>query len=157
MAEENGELIAIDDAVNGVRNGLDSALPTTTPDGAVVRVQLGAFRNKLSKDIFAGVRDLVVIQGDDGLTRYYTGSFTDVNAAAKHKVDMLLKGFKGAFLVAFKGGKRVSLREAGARLTGPEDLRSIPVGGIDKKQIPLPRAGRHLRGQRTDGRDGQVH
>ena len=101
----------------------------------MVRVQLGAFRNKLSKDIFAGVRDLVVIQGDDGLTRYYTGSFTDVNAAAKHKVDMLLKGFKGAFLVAFKGGKRVSLREAGARLTGPEDLRSIPVGGIDKKQI----------------------
>ncbi|MBP6390275.1 MAG: hypothetical protein KA175_01595 [Flavobacteriales bacterium] len=135
MAEENGELIAIDDAVNGVRNGLDGAMPTTTPDGAVVRVQLGAFRNKLSKDIFAGVKDLVVIQGDDGLTRYYTGSFTDVNAAAKHKVDMLLKGFKGAFLVAFKGGKRVSLREAGARLTGPEDLKSIPVGGIDKKQI----------------------
>lgn len=135
MAEENGELIAIDDAVDGIRAGMDGTSPSAPPDGAVVRVQLGAFRNKLSKDIFVGVKDLVVIQGDDGLTRYYTGSFTDVNVAAKRKVDMLLKGFKGAFLVAFKGGKRVSLREAGARLTGPEDLKSMPVGGIDKKQI----------------------
>ena len=80
------------------------------PRNTVVRVQLGAFRDKLGKDIFTGIPDLVVIKGDDGLTRYYTGSFTDVNPAATHKVEMLKKGFNGAFLVAFKDGKRVSLK-----------------------------------------------
>ncbi len=66
---------------------------------------------------------------------YYTGSFTDVNAAAKHKVDMLLKGFEGAFLVAFKNGKRVSMKEAGAAPTGPEDLRTLPSGSISKEKL----------------------
>jgi len=48
---------------------------------------------------------------------------------------MLLKGFDGAFLVAFKEGKRVSLKEAGARLTGPENLKSRPEGGVNKDAI----------------------
>jgi len=37
--------------------------------------------------------------------------------------------------VAFKDGKRVSLKEAGARLTGPENLKSLPEGGISKDAI----------------------
>ncbi len=135
MAEEDGRLIDIDEEVRRSGSGLEGASGPASTEAVVVRVQLGAFRNKLAKNIFTGIPDLVVIEGEDGLTRYYTGSFTDVNPAAKHKVDMLLKGFKGAFLVAFKNGKRVSLKEAGARLTGPEDLRNTPVGGIDKSLI----------------------
>lgn len=135
MAEEDGRLIDIDEEVRRATPGTASQGGTAPTDAVVVRVQLGAFRNKLAKNIFTGIADLVVIEGDDGLTRYYTGSFTDVNPAAKHKVDMLMKGFKGAFLVAFRNGRRVSLKEAGARLTGPEDLRSTPVGGIDKSLI----------------------
>jgi hypothetical protein len=98
-------------------------------------VQLGAFRNKLSKNIFAGIDDLVVITGEDGLTRYYTGSFKEINKAAAQKVQMLTKGFDGAFLVAFRSGKRVSMQEAGARLNQAEDLRRLPSTGISRDKV----------------------
>ena len=85
--------------------------------------------------LFKGIDDLVTIKGDDGLTRYYTGVYTDINEAATHKVNMLAKGFSGAFLVAFKNGKRVSLKEAGAKLTSPESLKDVAVNGVDKESI----------------------
>ncbi|MCB0793294.1 MAG: hypothetical protein KDB88_01035 [Flavobacteriales bacterium] len=135
MAEENGELVDVSAEVGAakVSMGAESAVTTTKPD-AVVRVQLGAFRNKLSKNIFEGIDDLVVIKGEDGLTRYYSGSFPEMNAAARHKVEMLVRGFSGAFLVAFRDGKRISLKEAGAQLTGPDEGKEI-IGGIDRSMI----------------------
>lgn len=135
MAEENGRLIDVSDEAAAERAKLVGMGAGNDNRDVTVRVQLGAFRNKLSNNIFAGIDDLVVIKGDDGLTRYYTGSFTDANKAAAHKVHMLLKGFDGAFLVAFREGKRVSMKEAGAKLTGPEDLRSLPVSSISKDKV----------------------
>lgn len=136
MAEENGKLIPLGPESDAARAAMQPSTTAAVPSGEViVRVQLGAFRYPLSKNIFAGITDLVTLKGDDGLTRYYTGSFKQVNPAAAHKVNMLLKGFNGAFLVAFKDGKRVSMKEAGAKLTGPEDLRNLPSGSIDKTKL----------------------
>lgn len=135
MAEEDGKLIDIAPELGTQQPKPPSDPATPAASTTIVRVQLGAFRKRLSSNIFTEVPDLVTIKGDDGLTRYYTGSFTDVNAAAKHKVDMLLKGFEGAFLVAFKNGKRVSMKEAGAVPTGPEDLRTLPSGSISKEKL----------------------
>ncbi len=133
VAQENGRIIDISNELPGAQAA--AGVEPGERAGTVVRVQLGAYRQKLSRNIFEGVPDLVVLKGDDGLTHYYTGSFTDVNEAAKHKVNMLLKGFDGAFLVAFKDGKRVSLKQAGARLTGTENLKSMPQGAISKDAI----------------------
>jgi hypothetical protein len=136
VAEENGRVIEMPEEVDAARSGMgaDASGPAPTNE-AIVRVQLGAYRGKISAKVFEGVPDLVVVKGDDGLTRYYTGSFTDVNQAARHKVNMLLKGFDGAFLTAFKNGKRVSLKEAGARLTKQESLKNGPQNGIGKDAI----------------------
>ena len=141
----NGEVVAQDGKVlTAIPEDVAKAMAQlSNPDGAqapdagkvLVRVQLGAFRKKLSSNIFSGINDLVTIKGDDGLMRYYTGVFTDVNSAAKHKVDMIGRGFGGAFLVAFKNGKRVSLKEAGAKLTRPESLKDVPVNGVNKEDI----------------------
>ncbi len=109
--------------------GGSSAIET---NGTVIRVQLGAYRQALGDKLFTSVPDLVKVKGADGLTRYYTGAFKDVNDAARHKVDMSLKGFQGAFLVAFKDGKRVSMNEAGAQVVGVEDLKTIPTNSINK-------------------------
>jgi len=79
----------------------------------VYRVQLGAFRNQLSEDIFTDISNMIALKGDDGLTRYMTGTFTDINEAAKHKTNMLLEGFDGAFITAYKGGTRITLGDAG--------------------------------------------
>jgi len=80
----------------------------------IYRVQIGAYRYKLSSDVFKDVPDLLIIEGNDGLTRYVSGSFPTLKRAAEHKIDLLLKGFEGAFVTAYKGGNRISLKEAGA-------------------------------------------
>jgi hypothetical protein len=131
MIEQDGQLVDLpNDAASSPTAGATNT--STDADQVVVRVQLGAFRRRLADNIFTGINDLVTVKDKDGLTRYYAGSFTDVNEAAHRKVDMVLKGFEGAFLVAFKNGKRVSIKEAGAQLTGPENLNSIPPGSINK-------------------------
>ena len=137
MIEENGELRNLPPdalqalpATNG--EGKDQPESPVASEGQViVRVQLGAFRHRLAQNIFSRINDLVTLKDKDGLTRYYTRVFTGRNAAAKHKEDMLLQGFQGAFLVAFKDGKRVSIREAGAQLSGPENLDALPAGAFD--------------------------
>ncbi|MBZ0205563.1 MAG: hypothetical protein K8H89_04515 [Flavobacteriales bacterium] len=139
MMEQNGKLLDLPSG--GITPREEEVLTKLTPSTpeqpgkVVVRVQLGAFRHRLSQNIFTGISDLVTLKGNDGLTRYYTGSFTDINEAAKHKVNMLLNGFEGAFLVAFKDGKRVSITEAGAQLTGPENLDDIPLGSINTDNL----------------------
>ena len=104
----------------------------------IFRVQIGAYRYPLSKDVFKNVPDLLTIKGNDGLTRYLSGSFKTINAAAKHKVDLLLDGFEGAFIVAYRNGKRISLKDAGARIEGKENFNPNDVKSdlqIDKSKI----------------------
>lgn len=135
MAEEDGRLVDVSAELAAERERMRGMGAGDDNRDVTIRVQLGAFRYKLSSNIFKDIPDLVVIKGEDGLTRYYTGSFTDVNQAAAHKVSMLLDGFEGAFLVAFQGGKRISMTQAGAVLTGPEDLNALPSGSINKEML----------------------
>ena len=101
----------------------------------VFRVQLGAFNQALSRDVFSNIPNLLVIHGDDDLVRYVTGSFTSVKDAAKHKTEMFLKGYKDAFITAYKGGERISLDEAGAEVIGNEDLTKVRTGSVDKDMV----------------------
>jgi hypothetical protein len=84
--------------------------------GVVYRVQVGAYKRKISKQIYTGVDDLFTVTGNDGITRYLTGNFKDYNEAAKRKVDMLVKGYEGAFIVAYKDGQRVTLESTGVQV-----------------------------------------
>jgi len=89
----------------------------------VYRVQVGAFEYDLSNDIFKDINDLLVISGDDGLTRYMTDSYENPMDAARRRVDLLTEGFEGSFLTAYKNGKRIRLSDAGLHLKpGAQDL-----------------------------------
>ncbi len=108
--------------------------------GIVFRVQLGAYRRKLSKNIFLDVHDLIEIKTDDSLYKYATGSYKLLDEAAKHKVNMLLKGYEGAFITAYKDGKRISLKDAGATPQSEgETIVEIPdnkpISGVTKKLV----------------------
>lgn len=104
---------------NSTSAGTNSSNASTVNDGMptndklVYRVQLGAYRNRQPKGTFADIPDLIEIKGDDGLFRYLSGSFATFDDAAGHKINLLVKGYKGAFIVAYKNGKRVSLPESG--------------------------------------------
>ena len=77
------------------------------------RVQIGAFNRKIKKSTFKDIPNVVGIKGDDGLYRFFSGSYTDKSKAASHKVDLTLTGYNDAFIVAFQNGKRITLKEAG--------------------------------------------
>ncbi|MFZ5554660.1 MAG: SPOR domain-containing protein [Bacteroidota bacterium] len=102
---------------------VDTNLPTTGQ--AVFRVQIGAFYKKISPSVFKDAKDLVWVTGSDGITRYYSGSFTDMNAAAEHKINMITKGYVGSFIVAYKDQKRVPLNTVGATLVNPRDKENL--------------------------------
>ncbi len=107
--------------------------------GIVLRVQLGAYSRKLSKSVFKDVPNLIEVKTEDGLYKYMTGSFKTVDEAAKHKVEMLLKGYQGAFITAYKDGKRVTLKEAGATPLDKKEIEdnsdSQLLNAVNKKLV----------------------
>lgn len=76
----------------------------------VFRVQLGAYRNSVSKNIFKGV-DVIAFPTKEGITKYVTGSFKTYKEAHIHKSLMQEKDFSDAFVVGYKNGKRVHITE----------------------------------------------
>ena len=47
------------------------------------------------------------------LFKYYAGFFlNDVDGAKNYKVELIEKGFKNAFVIAFLGGERISIEKA---------------------------------------------
>lgn len=114
-------------------------LPTNEADlagnesnGLIYRVQVGAFRGELSENIFGAAGTIIAVPGDDGLTRYVTEATSDMRVAIERKTELLTKGYEGAFIVAYKDGKRVTLAEAGMTVTDPaKDLT------VDKEVSPV--------------------
>jgi hypothetical protein len=132
-------------------NKEDSILVANTK-GVVYRVQMGAYTRRLSKTIFKSIDNLIEIHTEDDLYKYMSGSYTSFNDAAKAKTNILLKGYSGAFISAYKDGKRVSLSSVGATTTSApatpkqkankkkavvEDLNTSekPMNAVDKKLI----------------------
>ncbi len=82
-----------------------------TTDKVVFKIQIGTYlksmlNDALFKEINAEEEML------NGTFRYYVGSETDKLAIDKLKIKMKKKGFKGAFVVAFFKGNRISTKEA---------------------------------------------
>lgn len=105
-------------------------------EDVVYRVQIGAFQNPLNKDVFNNVREVLIIKGEDGLTRYVSGSFTNLEAAANRKVDLLLSGFEGAFITAYRSGKRITLTEAGVIVSGTDSkTQEVAFPAFDASKV----------------------
>jgi len=88
-------------------------------DGRVFyTIQVGAIANASSKEEsrFNSVPKVRKLIGDDGMTRFYSGVFDEMEPARKSLDELKLKGFKDAFICAFSGAKRISIAEAGQLL-----------------------------------------
>ncbi len=114
-------------------------LPET--GGIVYRVQLGAYKHKLSSTrIFSGAKNLVEVKTENGLYTYSAGSFTNYKDAAVYKTELITEGFSDAFVKAYKNGKRIALSDAGATYVKPEkenlnDSITNEQNTLDKKEI----------------------
>jgi hypothetical protein len=88
------------------------------------RVQIGAFSKQPNRKIMSDVPNLVSFKGKDGLIRAYAGEFTDYKKAAELKIEMIQKGYDGAYVVALRGGDRITLQEAKATVV--QDNLGLP-------------------------------
>jgi len=135
VKNENEQFVAVDPSeYSNLTDSIDEFYSNV--DQTTFRVQIGAYRYKLSKDIFTGLDNILIITGQDGLTRYFSGAYSSVKDAAENKIDLLLKGFDGAFVTAYRGGKRVSLKEAGAQVSKVENIEEVKESsGINAKFV----------------------
>jgi len=76
------------------------------------RIQIGAFDEELSDEVFEGIDNVVSFSGKDGLIRYMAGSFTEYKDAISYQAQMKARGFADAFIVTYKNGERISLNVA---------------------------------------------
>lgn len=79
-------------------------------DDILYRVQLGAYRQKINKNIFRGVNTLS-FPTSGGITKYVTGSYASYQQAYISKLELRRMGFKGAFVVAYKDGRRIKVTD----------------------------------------------
>ena len=133
--EEDGTLTSVGDEANNmsVENDHNAIINS---NGLIFRIQLGAFSKKQPKNKFHNA-NIMEIKGDDGLWKYlYTGSFKTVEEAATKKIDLAIDfGVKDAFIVAYKNGKRIKLKDAGVSTTAKEnDVKNTAIK-YDKNAI----------------------
>ncbi len=91
-----------------------SALVSSTSLQVIYKVQLGAFRHKLtdeSMNKFKTMSSFEISQETtaSGMNIIYAGSFTDLNLAAAAMTELATKGSKDAFVAAFSRGKKMQI------------------------------------------------
>ncbi len=110
------------------------------PDIPIYRVQLGAYKQKLSENMFSHIGSIVELKTDDGFYKYVSGGYKTLSEAIHHRVEVVLEGYPDAFVTAYKNGKRISLSEAGATVldkTAKEDLNegNVTQASVDKSFV----------------------
>lgn len=113
-----------------------------TKEDLFYRVQLGAYKNKLSPAMFKNAGNVIELISEEGYHRYVSVSYKSMAEAAAAKAELVLEGYSDAFISAYKKGKRVSLADAGATYENKDDVKSenldeskVTKGAIDKNLV----------------------
>ncbi len=148
---KNGQLISLND--DELKQSMASSSSTTSvavengfandenefDKGAIVyRVQLGAYKNRISREIFKNAGSVVELKTDDNNFRYATKGFRTIEDAANSKANLLLEGYGDAFITAYKNGKRIpmSATKATMETNEKEDINKIELfSSIDKSSV----------------------
>lgn len=104
----------------------------------VYRVQLGAYKNRISKEIFKNAGNILELKSDENYYRYATKGFRTIEAAAALKADLVVEGYGDAFITAYKDGKRVAMNTTKATVvtTEKENLNeNTTFSSVDKTLI----------------------
>lgn len=129
----NGTLTPIDTVVINKVEKVNLQNGTTGPDYSipqqVYRVQVGAFKNKVDEDVVFPDIETVHATGGDGITRYYSGSFSTYEEAEAYRKQMVAKGYKNAFVVAYEDQERKTLVEVGV------DPGKLPPGYNEQNEL----------------------
>jgi len=93
----------------------ENPIPLKVETGAsiVYKIQLGAFSKPVVWDQFGGLSPLTGEYLEDrGITKYYAGLFTSINACRNALEKVRDYGYKDAYIVSYFDGKKVSISRA---------------------------------------------
>ncbi len=119
-------------------DGEDASANEFGTGDVVYRVQLGAYKNRISKEIFKNAGKVVELKTDDNYFRYATKGFKTIQSAANLRADLVLEGYGDAFITAYKDGKRIPMSETKATMetTEKEDINKIEsFSSVDKSLV----------------------
>ncbi len=89
-----------------------SSVPILMPKTSIVyKIQIGAYKNPISMDIFKGLTPVYSEVFPDGI-KYFAGAFTVYKDAHNAKEYIKGMGLIDAFVVAYSNGKRVNVEDA---------------------------------------------
>lgn len=124
VSDKNARISELEDQINRMRSELTStkaelaqlkeAPPVNSMDfskGVVFKVQIGAFKNKDLSKYFDNNPNFGGEATDKGEQRYTIGIFRDYWEADKFKKYMREMGVKDAWIVPFKDGQRVEIKD----------------------------------------------
>ena len=66
----------------------------------------------IDETVYNKLPDIKKLIGDDGINRYYSGTYFSLDLARNALMSLKQKGFKDAFVVAYKNDKRITIKEA---------------------------------------------
>lgn len=97
---------------------MDIAMPT----GIYYKVQVGAFRKDIPQNLYDEFAPVCGEKLNNGITRYTAGFFVTLQSANDVKQAIRGMGYRDAFVVAYRDGKRIPIYEALSISTGTEVL-----------------------------------
>ncbi len=114
--------------VEGAQSDYNSGSKNTgnNSNEILYRVQIGAFSKKADESIFAGLPNLVKVNSDDGMVRYYAGAFKTYDQAAKAKINYMVNfGLNSAFVVIIKGANIIPINNQKSKPLNNEQSQSL--------------------------------
>lgn len=110
------------------------------PSGIVFKVQIGAFRTPISEEVFSDMTPVMGEHTETGFIRYTAGLFTGFQQAARAKDRVRDRGYRDAFVVAYRDGKRiplgVAMREARALAEAGDNTNSSGTTAANSTATP---------------------
>lgn len=107
------------------RRAAPIAMDAEMPQGIVFKVQIGAFRNAIPEETFSDMTPVMGESVGNGLVRYTAGLFTTFDQAAGAKDQVRDRGYRDAFVVAYRDGKRIPLGEAMREVRSMQDVAAV--------------------------------
>ena len=153
--EEFAKLTALSNATNAATSGTNSAntsstaVTTNSTDvveseeslnkmDIVYRVQLGAFKNKISTSVFNTSAGVLELKTGESVYRYVTKGYKTIAEAAAVRADLVVQGYSDAFVTSYKEGKRIPLNQSKATVAKSykEDMNEEKIfSSVDKKLV----------------------
>lgn len=135
IGPEDSSVVVNDTAANTPK---EAPIEFFSAEDVVYRVQLGAFRNKISTKVFNTSAGVLELKTGENIYRYVTKGYRTIEEAAAVRADLVVQGYSDAFVTAYQGGKRIPMSQTKATVEKgyQEDMREDQIfNTIDKKLL----------------------